>query len=244
MKRILFVFTVILTAWQFAYAQIALTGKVYDIEKHTPLPSIKVQNTRTKDNTMTNAAGIFSLQAKSGDVLVLSGFSFETDTILVTNARYIEVTMKLGTKPLDEVKIQNTTTKLGNLKDPSLTGKSLTTQKNEFGDEMGGVALRFGYGKSSKEKHEELLAYNTAATQQIDKVFGTDNLTKYVPLKGEELKQFAGLYRPTIKQYKTPGFDLPSYLNDCYKKFEILTPDQRKLPVLKAELVKTKKAVN
>jgi hypothetical protein len=240
MKRTIFIFVLLLVSVQAAYAQIPLTGKVFDADKHTPLPSIKVQNTRTRDNTMTNAAGIFTIQVKNGDILVLDGFSFQTDTVVVTNARYLEINMKLGSKALNEVKIQNTTTKLGSLKDPDLHNQPLRYQVDANGVEMGGIALKFGYGKGSKERKEELLAYNQLATQEIDKAFSPDNIGKYVPLKGKELKQFIGLYRPTIKQYRDPAFDLPLYLNECYKKFVLLTPAQRKLPPLKADSLKNK----
>ena len=244
MKRILFIFVLLFISAQAAYAQIPLTGKVFDADKHTPLPSIKVQNTRTRNNTMTNAAGIFTIQVKNGDILVLEGFSFQNDTVVVTNARYMEINMKLGSKALNEVKIQNTTTKLGSLKDPDLHNQPLRYQTDANGNPIGGIALKFGYGKSSKEKREEELAYNQLATQEIDKAFSTENISKYVPLKGKELKQFIGLYRPTIKQYRDPAFDLPLYLNDCYKKFEVLTPAERKLPPLKAEPVNKQKPIN
>jgi hypothetical protein len=217
------------------YAQIPLTGKVFDLNTHATLPSVKVQNTRTRDNTQTNAAGIFTIVAKAGDVLVVDGFTYQADTVVVTNARYVEVYLNLKNNSLKEVKIQNTSTKLGSLKDPSRHNQPVVSQTDVNGDPIGGIALRFGYGKSSKEKKEEELAYRQKATQEIDGAFSADNVRKYVPLKDTALKQFVALYRPTIKQYKAPNFDLAFYLNDCYKKFVLLTPEERKLPRLKRD---------
>jgi hypothetical protein len=238
MKRYLFAFITLFLSWCTAYAQIPLTGKVYELNTHITLPSIKVQNTRTKDNTLTNANGIFTIQAKAGDILILDGFSYQPDTVVVVNARYLEICLTPQNTTLKEVKIENTSTKLGNLKDPSLQNQTLDYQRDASGAPIGGIAIRFGYGKNGKEKRDEQFVYDQQATEEINKVFSPDNIGKYVPLKDLELKQFIGLYRPTIKQYKAPNFDLTLYLNDCYKKFILLTPDQRKLPVLKADTTK------
>jgi len=238
MKRSLFAFITIFLSWCTAYAQIPLTGKVYELNTHITLPSIKVQNTRTKDNTLTNSAGIFNIQAKPGDILILTGFSYQPDTIAVVSARYLEIYLTPQNNTLKEVKIENTSTKLGNLKDPSLQNQTVVYQRDASGAPIGGIAIRFGYGKSDKEKKDEEFAYNKQVTEDIDKAFSPDNISKYVPLKDLELKQFIELYRPTIRQFKAPNFDLTLYLNDCYKKFIVLPPDQRKLPALKADTTK------
>jgi hypothetical protein len=233
--RILTILIIMVLGSNIAYAQIPLTGKVFDLKTHTPLPYIKVLNNRTKNNTQTNAAGIFTIAAKPGDVLVVDGFTYEADTVAVTNTRYIEVYLTLKNNTLKEVKIQNTTTKLGSLKDPYLHNQPLRYKTDVNGDVVGGIALKFGYGKSSAEKKAEELAYKQLVTQEIDKDFSIDNVSKYVPLKGTPLKQFTALYRPTVREYKAQGFDLAVYLNDSYKKFVLLSPEERKLPPLKRD---------
>ncbi|MBW4889908.1 carboxypeptidase-like regulatory domain-containing protein [Mucilaginibacter sp. HMF5004] len=236
MKRILFIFIILVISLQATYAQMPLTGKVYELDKHTPLPSIKVQNTRTKDNTLTNTAGVFTIQAKAGDLLVLESFSYQPDTVLVTNARYIEVNMVLKVNNLNEVKIQNTTTKLGSLKDPTLHNQTVTYLTDQKG--TGGIAIRFGYGKGSKEKKEEELARDTLTLNAIDKAFNPGNLGKYIPLKGTDMHQFIGLYRPNIKTFTAPYFNFVLYVHESYKNYLALTPQQRKLIVLKADSIK------
>ncbi len=239
MLRYLFVFSAFLFAQHVAFAQMPLTGKVYELHTHVVLPQIKVRNTNTKDNTQTNASGIFTIKAKPGDILILEAFNYKPDTVVVVNARYIEVYLEPQNNALKEVEIKNTVTnKLGDLRDTTMHNQAAVYQRNVDGSAMGGIAIRFGYGKSKKEKRDEQLAYNTTATKQIDQSFSADNVSKYIPLRGDELKQFVALYRPTIKQYKAPNFDLTFYINDCYKKFKALPPDQRKLAPLKGDLPK------
>jgi hypothetical protein len=215
-----------------------LTGKVYEFQTHIALPQVKVRNTNTKDNTLTNALGIFNIKAKPGDILILEAFNYKPDTVVVVNARYIEVYLVPQNNTLKEVNIKNTSTKLGNLKETSFHNQAVVYQTDANGVPKGGIAIRFGYGKSKKEKRDEQFAYNNTATKEIDQNFSADNVSKYIPLRAEELKQFVGLYRPTIRQYKAPNFNLTLYLNDCYKKFKALPADQRKLAPLKGDLPK------
>lgn len=238
MKRSLFFFITLLFNCTAVYAQLPLTGKVYELDTHVILPSVKVQNMRTKDNTLTNNAGLFTIQAKAGDILVLTDFAYQPDTVVVTNSRLIEIYLTPQSRALKEVTIQNTSTKLGNLKDPNLQNQALRYQTDANGNPIGGIAIRFGYGKSAQDKKNAQVVYEENATQQIDKAFSPENVSKYVPLKGNDLKQFIGLYRPMISDFKAPGFDLTLYLNDCYEKFMLLPPDQRKIQSLKPDTAK------
>ncbi|WP_448699670.1 carboxypeptidase-like regulatory domain-containing protein [Mucilaginibacter sp. AW1-3] len=218
-----------------AYAQIPVSGKVYELGTRVVLPGVKVQNTSTKDNTQTNAAGIFSIKAKAGDILIFESFAYKSDTVLVTSTRYLEIFMQPQNTNLKEVTVKDQSTKLGKLRDTAFHNQTVRYQRDENGNYKGGVSINFGYGKSSKEKRNEKLSYDTLATKAIDKAFSPANVSKYVPLKGVDLKQFIALYRPTIKQYKAPNFDMTLYMNDCYKKYKALPPDKRKLASLKAD---------
>lgn len=237
MKR-LFLMAALLLVFCEAHAQIPVTGKVYELNTHVTLPQIKVQNSTTKDNTLTNASGIFTIKARSGDILILTGFAYQPDTVVVVNARYLEIYLKPQTNNLKEVKVEDIATKTGSLKDPNLQNQTVAYQKDETGNYKGGIAIRFGYGKSGKEKKDEQRTYNEEVTKEIDQTFAPDNISKYIPLKGIDLKQFIDLYRPTIKEFKATNFDLTLYLNECYKKFVVLPPDQRKLPSLKTDSTK------
>lgn len=236
MWRSLLLFIVSVLIYSSTYAQIPVSGKIYELGTHIILPNVKVQNANTKDNTLSNAAGIFSIKAKAGDILIFESFAYKPDTVLVTNARYLEIYLQPVNTNLKQVDIKGTTsTKLGNLNDTTFHNQTVRYLRDEKGNLKGGVAIKFGYGKSSKEKRNEKLTYDTLATKAIDKAFSPANVSKYVPIKGGDLKQFIAIYRPTIKQYKAPNFDLTLYLNDCYKKFKALPPSQRKLASLKAD---------
>jgi len=235
MWRSLLLFIISILICCSVYAQIPVSGKVYELGTHVALPGVKVQNTNTKDNTLSNPAGVFSIKAKAGDILIFESFAYKPDTVLVTSARYLEIYMQPQNTNLKEVTIENKSAKPGNLKDTSFHNQAVRYLRDDKGNLKGGIAIKFGYGKSSKEQRTEKLAYDTLATRAIDKAFSPTNVSNYIPLKGVALKQFIAIYRPTIKQYKAPNFDLTLYLNDCFKKFKALPPDQRKLVSLKAD---------
>lgn len=239
MWRALLLFTVSILTYCNTYAQIPLSGKVYELGTRVALPGVKIQNTVTKDNTLSNAAGVFSIKAKAGDILIFESFAYKADTVLVTSTRYLEIYLQPANTNLKQIDIKGTTsTKLGSLKDTIFHNQAVRYQRDANGAPIGGIALKFGYGKSSKEKRNEKLAHDIVVTREIDQAFSPTNVGNYVPLTGVDLKQFTALYRPTIKQYKAPNFDLMLYINDCYKKFRILPPEQRKLTSLKADTLK------
>jgi len=61
----------------------------------------------------------------------------------------------------------------------------------------------------------------------VAKVFSPKNIVQYVPLKGKDMDDFLILYTPTTKVYFAGGFNLTTYLNDCYKKYLKLPEDKR-----------------
>jgi hypothetical protein len=171
MWRSFLLFTVSILICCSAYAQIPVSGKVYELGTHVVLPNVKVQNTNTKDNTLSNAAGIFSIRAKAGDILIFESFAYRSDTVLVTNTRYLEIYLQPANTNLKQVDIKGTTsTKLGSLNDTTFHNQTVRYQRDANGAPIGGIALKFGYGKSSKEKRDEKLAYDTLGTKAIDSI--------------------------------------------------------------------------
>jgi len=230
MKRFLLILLVLLGTTGFkAAAQATLMGKVYEYKTHIHLQSIKVTNINSKQYTLTDTGGIFYISAKPGDLLVFKGYAYQPDTVSIVNKNHLEVYMVPVGNVLNEVKVTNAPdTKLGNLKDRTLTGAPVVYQRNVSGDYQGGVALRFGYGKDKKAIHSRQVSDEEITDNEIDNAFNEQTLGKTLPLKGDDLKNFVLMYRPEIKVFKAPAFNMAVYLNDNYKKFMALPADKRK----------------
>ena len=123
---------------------------------------------------------------------------------------------------------------LGSLRDPEYHGQSVVYQVDENGSKKGGIIIRLWYWNkdSKKERRAQRRLKDEEILKKIDRLFSPVNIARYVPLKGAVLDDFIALYRPAVKEYKSPAFNLVLYLSGCYKKFKALPPEKRKLPPL------------
>jgi hypothetical protein len=153
-----------------------------------------------------------------------------------------EVFMQPQTTMLNQVNITDTSGRTSqaakNMKfvDPDFHGQTAVYQRDDKGDLKGGVALRLHYfTKDDNDKKKAAnLEKDRAVREQISNVFSADNISKYVPLRGEDLDDFILLFIPEVKTYSRHDFNLLTYLNECYKTWLTLTPEQKRA----AQLIK------
>lgn len=90
------------------------------------------------------------------------------------------------------------------------------------------------FSKESKDARRLKRYFKREAEERrIDAVFTRTYVGSIVPLKGHELENFMTMYRPTYAFIiSNSGPSLAVYINDCYKKYMALPPDQRSSPQL------------
>lgn len=214
----------------FAWAQATVKGRVFEYKTHISLADMQVQNQTTKQNTTTNDKGRFSITAKQGDVLIIKGFAYQPDTVLITDVHELEVFLTPHQFLLGEVKVVTDSTKNFNTYyDPAFHGQTVVYQRDANMNYTGGIAIRLSYWKKDEHKRERLAKelQEEKDRDQVAKVFSPKNIGQYVPLKGKDMDDFLILYTPTTKVYFAGGFNLTTYLNDCYKKYLKLPEDKR-----------------
>lgn len=221
----------------FSYGQGVIKGRVYEYKTHVPLTDIPVQNINSKERTTSNDKGRFSISVKMGDMLVIGGFSYRPDTILITNMRELEVVLIPHTTTLDQVTIKDSITDTKNLShyyDPQFHGQPLVYSRDANMNYKGGVTLRLSYWNKDAKKREKLEneLKDQAVMDDINRTFTPANIGGYVPLKGQELKDFIALYTPDADTYKSSSFNLLVYLNGCYKQYLKLPVEKRRVEKL------------
>jgi len=222
-----------------AFGQDVFSGTVYENKTHVVIAGIEVKDITNKRITTTDDKGRFVITAKKGDLVTFNGFSYEPDTLVVSSLSD-EVYLIPKQNMLKEVKVTtDSTTRFNHYYDPQFHGQPVVYQRDANLNYKGGIAIRFNDSHSSEKKRAKLeKEMGEEKTQdEINKLFTPDGLSKYIPLKGQDMLDFIGLYTPTPEEYTDKSFSLLLYLNDCYKKFQDLPPDQRhveKLPDLLA----------
>ncbi|OKS87877.1 peptidase associated/transthyretin-like domain-containing protein [Mucilaginibacter polytrichastri] len=217
----------------FSYAQHAQEGVVFENKTHVALAGITVENLNGKYKTVTDKQGRFSLTAKISDMLVLNGFGYKPDTVVVTDLHAREFYMDPLQHLLNEVEINGKGAVNESIfkqrKDPDFHNQTMTYQRNKDGTVKGGINLRIWSNKKTENeaKKRELEAKNDKITAQIQQAFSKESIEKYVPLKDQELHSFIMRYSPDIETFTSEEFNLAAYLNKCYKEFVKLSPEER-----------------
>lgn len=93
----------VLMSLPFMLAAQNITGKVVSKADQQPVSGASVQVKGTRKGTATDFAGQFSLSAKVGDVLLISGAGFLDTEIPVINGNPISIELEINSKTLNEV---------------------------------------------------------------------------------------------------------------------------------------------
>lgn len=216
-----------------AYGQQLIKGRVLEHKTRVGLVSINVQNLTTKQTTLTDSKGWFTIKASLNDLLLFKGFAYQKDTLLVTRYTEFEVFLQPQAHVLNDVKVTGTGMDGPSMAiyDPYFHGQTTAYQTDDNGNFKGGVNFRFWYWKKDerKKKRLEKMLKDEQLRNQIAQVFSAKNLAAFVPLKRAEMEAFIRLYTPTVNVYEANSFSLPDYLNTCYKKFMQLPIEKRQI---------------
>jgi hypothetical protein len=217
--------------------QSVFSGRVLEYKTRIPSTSVRIQNLTNGLKTITLKDGQFAVAAKPGDLLVFTAFSYQPDTVLITDMHAREIFMTPKTNLLNQVNITDTSGRAianpnaAHYFDPMFHGQPVVYQRDpKYFTPVGGIIVRLHYW--SKDEHKKRQAAQSEKEREISEhistVFTPLNVGNYVPLKGTELDDFLLLYTPDVKEYTDTKFDLVPYLNACYLNWKTLTPEQRK----------------
>jgi hypothetical protein len=83
-------------------AQVSISGTVAD-NSNEPLPGASVSVKGTTNGTSTDFDGKFSINAVSGDVLVISYIGYKTKELTIADSKNLEVILSEDDNNLDEI---------------------------------------------------------------------------------------------------------------------------------------------
>jgi TonB-linked SusC/RagA family outer membrane protein len=90
------------------FAQNSITGRVLSAADQSPLPGVSVTIKGTKTGVSTNVEGRFSIRAKIGDVLLVTGVGVATQEFAVSDNNDITIVAKEDSRNLHEVVVTAT----------------------------------------------------------------------------------------------------------------------------------------
>jgi hypothetical protein len=236
MARTLFILFCCVLCAITLHAQTIFKGRVLENKTRVTLRGVIIENLSNKLKVTTGDDGRFRITAKTGDLLLLRSFGYQTDTVLLTDMHEREIFMEPRLNELNQVTITDSSTnstqaaKSMKYYDPQFHGQTMVYHRDKEKNFDGGIILRMHYfkGDEKKKKKAEQKEHERILREEIGAIFTVDNVSHYLPLKDTDLDNFLVLYTPDIKVYNSEGFNLLEYLNTSYKTFLTLTPNQRK----------------
>lgn len=230
MLQRLLIFCIILCYGQHANSQV-LQGTISDRTTQIKLDQVEVFNQQTKQKTLTNAKGEFSIPASVNHVIISTRVGYKPDTLFLVDMKPVKRYLELNNNLLKTVNIRSGTfDPKTEYSDVYLKAKTVKVAQNEpftfypshiFGKE-GRDARRF---KRQLERE--------VSERKIDARFNEAAVKAITPLKGAELDYFMVLYRPKLKALdEMDDQDFKFYLMNSYKEFKALPPEKRVSPAL------------
>lgn len=213
-----------------SWSQGALTGNVFDDKERTlAIEGVTIKNLSSKALAFSDKDGHFVLVAKAGDLVSFNMPGYHIDTLYLINLLPKNIYLRENVNELDVVNI--TTVKLSpflNFKDP----EAAPARAVDYGKERGGVRFSLGYGKYKREQEKiAALTEYDKVREEISKKFTADYVKELVKFKGEGLKDFINMFRPTVEQVKAQQpFNYDFYTTKAYHTWLKLPPNARKLP--------------
>jgi hypothetical protein len=204
-----------------ACAQDYIEGKVVDSSNDKGLSNVFIKNVTNNKITVTEDDGDFEIQAAVGNLLVFTSPGYLSDTLLVIDNRDLAVRLKTNPGLLKEVNINSNRETF----DPHTEYPDVYTKSKVY--ILSPSSL---FGKESKNARR-LKKYFAVEERErvVDQAFSAAYVSSIVPLKGIELQNFMSMYRPSYEFVQSnSGPTMASYINDSYKKYKALTPEQQK----------------
>ena len=221
MKLRIITIAILLFTSFYVNAQNTLKGTVEEAGKGNRLSNVFIRDINNNQLTLTDYNGNFSLRSATGHTIIFNSPGYANDTLYVIDMQPKKIKLEQLTIALREV---NISAKRGSSFNPQVDYPEVYEKSKVYV-----LSPSSWFGKDAKDARRLKRYFATEQQQEkIDEVFNTAYVSSLIPLKGQDLENFMTLYRPTYSFIKSNnGPSLAVYINDSYKKFLALPPNQR-----------------
>jgi len=221
-------------------------GLVLESGTSIRVAQVNVRNLRSRNIVTSDLAGIFHIQAQVGDTLLFSKIGYENHSTVIQTLSDILIDITPSTIRIDAVTVE------GRSREQELRegAESYQRQGVYSGGKPSPLAYVFSpitslYERFSRSGRQARRFRNFMENEmeaiQVDRIFSRYRIVELTALEGEDLNNFAFLYRPPFQkaQYWN-DYDVTNYILTSFKQFEADgRPTPQKLP--KVEIPPQKK---
>lgn len=183
-----------------------ITGVIVEGPDGTPLGYVSVENEFSGQGFVTDSTGHFTIAANKGELVAFRKLGFKTARLRVPEGAappFYKVVLQKGAFELQEIQVRD---RYRNYKADSLRNYELYKQTLEF-PRMSAVDVIShpfsALSKTNRKKWAFQKDYNYWEAQKyIDYAFNEFLIGRLTGLKGDALKNYQRVYRPTYEQLR------------------------------------------
>lgn len=201
-------------------AQDYIKGHVKEKGSGKRLADVFIKDNNNKQITLTDEKGNYTIRAAVGHLLIFSSPGYITDTLYLINNQPKFVELQPMPMSLGEVNVRSTRPVF----DPRAEYPEIYRKSKIYPLSLSSIFSRESRNARRLKKYFE----HEEREQYIDGTYTKLYVSGIVPLKGKDLDNFMLMSRPSYEFLKqNSGGDLALYVNDQYKKFMAMSPQQR-----------------
>jgi plasmid maintenance system killer protein len=212
--------TLLLLAAVTVNAQDYIKGHVKEKGSGRRLSDVFIKDNNNKQITVTDEKGNYTIRAASGHTLVFSSPGYIPDTLYLINNQPKFVELQSEPMTIGEVSVRSSRINF----DPRAEYPEIYRKSKIYPLSLSSIFSQESRNARKLKKYFE----HEEQEQYVDNTYTKLLVSSIVPLKGRDLDDFMGMSRPSYEFLKqNSGGELTLYVNDQYKKFIALSPQQR-----------------
>lgn len=201
-------------------AQDYIKGHVREKGSGKRLADVFIKDNNNKQITVTDEKGNYTIRAAAGHLLIFSSPGYISDTLYLINTQPKFVELQPMPTSLREVNVRSTRAVF----DPRAEYPEIYRKSKVYPLSPSSIFSREARNARKLKKYFE----HEEQEQYVDGIYTKLYVSSIVPLKGKDLDDFMGMSRPSYTFLKSnSGGELTLYVNDQYKKFMAMSPQQR-----------------
>ena len=229
-----------------SFAQVKVSGKVYDVTQHKPLEAVSVLSS-SGGGTATDASGRYTIIVTEKDSIWFSYLGKPTPAfpvLSIVNTQNFEISLHVNVSDLKQVIVMPRNYRVDslqnrvdyatafNFKRPNLETLTSITPSGGVGLDINEFIRMFQFRKNRRMDafQERLLREETE--KYVDHRFNRALLIRITQLRGAELDTFISWYRPGVEFTEmSTDYEFQSYIKRCYlqyRRYKTLIGDPKK----------------
>ncbi|GAB2983767.1 hypothetical protein GCM10027049_21450 [Mucilaginibacter puniceus] len=212
--------TLLLLVAVTVHAQDYIKGSVREKGSGKKMADVFIKDNNNKQITVTDKKGNYTIRAAAGHLLIFSSPGYISDTLYLINTQPKFIELQPVPMSLGEVNIRSTKTTF----DPRAEYPEIYRKSKIYPLSLSSIFSKEARNARRLKKYFE----QEEKERYIDGIYTKLYVSGIVPLKGRDLDNFMGMSRPSYEFLKqNSGGELVLYVNDQYKKFMAMSPEQR-----------------